>query len=114
MVRSLRTRRASTARCFVRILLGREGGNGMRPARTNRTDLTKACLVAVGLVLVALLMGTQPASGQQAAGRQYSMTDLGTLPGGSISHALDINSRGQVVGVSSTASGEVHAVLWSR
>ena len=109
----MRTRRASTARCFVRILLGREGGNGMRSARTNRTDLTKACLVAVGLVLVALLMGTQPASGQQAAGRQYSMTDLGTLGEGR-SVAYGISSRGQVVGLSATAPEGYHAFLWSK
>ena len=43
------------------------------------------------------------------------MTDLGTLPGGERSIALDINSRGQVVGWgSTTASGELHAVLWSK
>jgi probable HAF family extracellular repeat protein len=74
----------------------------------------KACLVAMGLVVVALLMGAQPASGQQAAGRQYSITDLGSLPGGAASAAHAINNRGQVVGYSSTASGEQHAVLWSK
>jgi probable HAF family extracellular repeat protein len=41
------------------------------------------------------------------------MTGLGTL-GGTGSHAFGINPRGQVVGVSSTASGEGHATLWTR
>ncbi len=41
------------------------------------------------------------------------MTDLGTL-GGYFSVAQAINDRGQVVGSSHTASGENHAVLWSK
>ena len=83
----------------------------MHAARTNRADLTKACLVAMGLVVVALVMGAQPASGQQAAARQYSVTDLGTLGGGG-SQAGAINNRGQVVGSAYTASGDYHAFLW--
>jgi probable HAF family extracellular repeat protein len=39
------------------------------------------------------------------------MTDLGTL-GGSDSHALAVNSLGQVVGYSATASGTTHGFLW--
>ena len=41
-------------------------------------------------------------------------TALGTLPGGTYSEAWGINSRGQAVGWSSTASSELHAVLWSK
>lgn len=41
------------------------------------------------------------------------MTDLGTL-GGRSSEATAINSRGQVVGYSWTAAGEIHGFLWSK
>jgi uncharacterized membrane protein len=40
------------------------------------------------------------------------MTDLGTL-GGNVSAATGINDLGQVVGMSDTASGYGHAVLWT-
>ena len=50
-----------------------------------------------------------------------NITDLGTLPGATCplpsstffcSQALGINDRGQIVGFSFTAAGDVHAVLW--
>ena len=43
-----------------------------------------------------------------------SVTDLGTLPGGGFSRASGINDRGQVVGVSTTATTEPHAALWAN
>ncbi len=92
----------------------------MHVARTNKANLLKVWLVAIGvaggLVVVALLMGAQPVSGQPVAAQRYSITDLGTLPGGTSSQAFafGINSRGQVVGVSITASSEFHAVLWTK
>jgi probable HAF family extracellular repeat protein len=42
-----------------------------------------------------------------------AITDLGTL-GGDLSAANAINDRGQIVGESSTASGEMHAFLWEH
>jgi probable HAF family extracellular repeat protein len=47
------------------------------------------------------------------------MTDLGTLGGdaiveGDVSAASALNEHGQIVGLSSTASGDTHAVLWQN
>src|SRR5438067_1820674 len=42
----------------------------------------------------------------------YTLTDLGTLPGGSSSLARGINSAGWVVGAADTAGGEFHAFLF--
>jgi probable HAF family extracellular repeat protein len=47
-----------------------------------------------------------------AATPSYTITDLGTL-GGASADARAINDTGQVVGASATASGEVHAFLWT-
>jgi probable HAF family extracellular repeat protein len=73
------------------------------------SPLIKGVLVCV---VVALLMGAQPLLGQPGGARELSITDLGTLPGGDFSVAHGINSRGQVVGWSNTASGGSHAFLW--
>ena len=40
------------------------------------------------------------------------MTDLGTLPGGRDSYASAINKRAQIIGYSTTKTGQEHAVLW--
>jgi probable HAF family extracellular repeat protein len=55
------------------------------------------------------------------AWRADHLKDLGTLPGGNYSFALEINERGQIVGASETnqvdpAAGnpEFHAVLWEK
>jgi probable HAF family extracellular repeat protein len=45
---------------------------------------------------------------------QWTIHDLGTLPGGSFSEAYALNDRGQVVGRSGTDSGGIHAVLWQK
>lgn len=44
----------------------------------------------------------------------HTIVDLGTLPGGEFSTAWGINTVGQVVGSSTTASGEEHAFLWEN
>ena len=41
------------------------------------------------------------------------LTKLPPLPGGDFSAATAINERGDVVGESSTAGGDRHAVVWS-
>jgi probable HAF family extracellular repeat protein len=44
-----------------------------------------------------------------------TITDLGTLPGDTVSKAWGINNRGQIVGTSGTAGIEAqHAVLWQN
>src|SRR5512136_1894084 len=47
------------------------------------------------------------------AGPLYSVTDLGVLPGGTLSRAFGLNDNGQVVGFSSTATGD-RAFLWQN
>ena len=41
------------------------------------------------------------------------MIDLGTLPGFQSSGAIGMNNNGQIVGYSQTASGAVHAFLYT-
>ena len=43
-----------------------------------------------------------------------TMIDLGTLPGGGNSVALDINDKAQAVGNAVAAGGYTHAVLWEK
>lgn len=47
-----------------------------------------------------------------AAAGPYHAVDLGTLPGGSNSLAIAINNSGLIAGLSVTATGDEHAVLW--
>src|SRR5215213_8221903 len=82
----------------------------MNPARLMRISPLKVVLFSV---VVALLVGAQPVLGQPVADQQLSVTDLGTLPGGNYSDADGINSRGQVVGFSTTAELQ-RAFLWDH
>jgi probable HAF family extracellular repeat protein len=47
-----------------------------------------------------------------AATGPYHVVDLGTLPGSSNSLAVAINNSGLIAGLSRTATGDEHAVLW--
>jgi probable HAF family extracellular repeat protein len=58
--------------------------------------------IAVGSLLSAAAMA-QP---------HYTVTDLGTLPGGSFSQASFVNNSGVVTGVATAADGTQHSVLW--
>jgi probable HAF family extracellular repeat protein len=78
--------------------------------------------VPLALVILLLLGGctsddrpTEPPSDVNplaAAAGQYHTVDLGTLPGGSNSLAIAINNSGLIAGLSLTATGDEHAVLW--
>ena len=43
----------------------------------------------------------------------YTVTDIGTLPGGATSAANDISDKGQVAGSSDVVGGSGHAFLWT-
>ena len=45
---------------------------------------------------------------------QYSIVDLGLLPGGTFAEARNVNNRGQIVGSGDNAAGDIHAILWEN
>jgi uncharacterized membrane protein len=57
-------------------------------------------VIAAGLLLVTLAT-VVPTMARAAS---HSITDLGTLPGGSYSIANDVNDSGQIVGISDSAT----------
>ena len=46
--------------------------------------------------------------------QRYTVSDLGTLPGGSFSQATFVNNYGLVTGISTLPDGTQHAVVWYR
>lgn len=78
-----------------------------------------ARLMGIAMAL-SLLLCLAPLHRSQAASvrdapptlRMYTVTDLGSLGGGNTS-PVAINDQGQVVGSSSTATGQNHAFVWS-
>src|ERR1700722_16389230 len=67
-----------------------------------------SCWCIAGLLVALIGLGT-PANAQAP---RYSVTDLGTLGGGS-STGYAINASGQVTGVAVTANGALHAFLYT-
>jgi probable HAF family extracellular repeat protein len=67
----------------------------------------KRCALVLAL---AMWFGVGVAGGQREP--HYSIVDLGVLPGGGFSEALNLNDRGDIVGWGSTSTGEMHAILW--
>jgi probable HAF family extracellular repeat protein len=65
---------------------------------------------SASLLSVAFLLA---AYGNACGQAQYTVTDLGTLPGGSSSEAYGINNSAQVAGDSYASSGFSHAFLYS-
>ena len=50
---------------------------------------------------------------QTAYASSVTITNLGTLPGGSFSYASGINDNGQIVGYGQDAAHNCHAILWT-
>lgn len=78
---------------------------------------TRSCAYAINDVASPQIVGWSngsPAGGQQHAcsWQGGTIVDLGTLPGGTMSEAFDVNDRGDVVGWARTADFYVHAVVW--
>jgi probable HAF family extracellular repeat protein len=71
------------------------------------------CKLALSLSAVALL-GFPTFRTTAAQNSMYSITDLGTLPGGNYSYPTGINPSGHVVGLATTSSGAFHAFLWQN
>jgi probable HAF family extracellular repeat protein len=85
--------------------------SGHRRTRALRRKVMKRHVVSVAALLMALIVPQHSVT----AANPGSITDLGTL-GGDYSDAFGINNDGalvQVVGRSRTASGVVHAFLWT-
>ncbi len=65
-----------------------------------------------------LVVGDAQTTGRQMHAVFWSageVHDLGTLPGGNVSHAFDVNDSGEIAGEANvTLNGKVHAVVWSK
>jgi uncharacterized membrane protein len=69
-----------------------------------------ACLLAV--LAVPLTAAAQDTQQPNLSATQYTVTDLGTLEGGTFSQPFFINKYGLVSGSSSLPDGSQHAALW--
>src|ERR1039458_3129972 len=64
------------------------------------------------LATPALLGAQEPSTTQASHSVRYTITDLGTLEGGTFSQPFFINRYGLVSGSSNLPDGNQHAVLW--
>src|SRR5436190_754075 len=73
-------------------------------------------ITAMMTMLAALAMPVRLAAQEQQHKakhvQHYTVTDLGTLPGGTFSQATYVNNDGSVTGISTAADRSQHAVLW--
>jgi probable HAF family extracellular repeat protein len=62
-------------------------------------------------IVISILAGSLLSAVAMAQPR-YTVTDLGTLPGGTFSQASFVSNSGLVTGVATAADGTQHSVLW--
>jgi probable HAF family extracellular repeat protein len=72
---------------------------------------TTSCLGLLGLLAMPVSLAAQAQAPKPA---RYTITDLGTLPGGTFSQAIGVNRNGLVNGASALPDGTLHAVLWYK
>jgi probable HAF family extracellular repeat protein len=67
--------------------------------------------MTTGLALMALAVSAAGVARPAKAEILYTLTDLGTLPGGDQSFGYGVNASGQVAGTSYIPGGYIHAFL---
>jgi probable HAF family extracellular repeat protein len=71
--------------------------------------------IAATSLVAAMAMAQPPTNLENHSLKpRYDVTDLGTLPGGTFSQATFATGNGLISGVSTTADGTQHAVLWYK
>jgi probable HAF family extracellular repeat protein len=83
------------------------GRRGIRWITGRRKPVMSGSCQIVGLVVISLTVLGSVAG----AATVYSITDLGTLPGGGASRPYGINDNAQIVGLAFTNQGQ-HSFLW--